>query len=689
MPKFTANYVNPAGKKREFIEYNHCSNLVTTVLYKYYGNGFTTLYNIEPQISLSPVADDATQEEASCLSPGDVIAGQFKVLAKLGSGGMSSVYRCLDLFVERTVAVKVLFAGQTTNPKAINRFRREARAIAKLDHPNIVRLHSFNFDLSSPYIVMEHIDGITLAELIETNGPLEVEQVFRLAEQLCSALLYAHQNGVIHRDLKPSNILIEHFDASGVQAKVLDFGIAKMLDDTTPGATTTGELFGTPSYMSPEQALGKSVDSRTDQYSLGCLLFECLTGTPPFVGSGQLSVLMQHVQSEAPSLEESTFDGRVFPAQIQPVMDKMLAKFPADRYYSMAEIYENLIDDRPESEYVVESFSNLIVKAENGMRITQSNAVVDTEQSFIPFWTGIAVGASLLLVVLAAIAAIYFALTAQSPDTTATVHVEDASTEHLLGGIDVAKVLSGGLHHQIRQERQRKELTVEDMNLTNQEMSALLGANSIETLNLAYCEHVGDSGLVNAWHLPLKSLNLKDTAITDQACLGIAEHFPNLFFLSLQQTAVTDEGLRCLSALKHLDTIDLKVTDISKPCAHLSKIRSLQNLMLDGSNVDLSDLNNCELRRISANAVVVNDSLITALLRHKKLEAISLNRSAITDNQLHRLASLKNLKEISIQDCPNVTASGINRFHRVNPACKVRNIEVGEYQREKLFLRWN
>lgn len=635
------------------------------------------------------MADDATQEEASCLSPGDVIAGQFKVLAKLGSGGMSSVYRCLDLFVERTVAVKVLFAGQTTNPKAINRFRREARAIAKLDHPNIVRLHSFNFDLSSPYIVMEHIDGITLAELIETNGPLEVEQVFRLAEQLCSALLYAHQNGVIHRDLKPSNILIEHFDASGVQAKVLDFGIAKMLDDTTPGATTTGELFGTPSYMSPEQALGKSVDSRTDQYSLGCLLFECLTGTPPFVGSGQLSVLMQHVQSEAPSLEESTFDGRVFPAQIQPVMDKMLAKFPADRYYSMAEIYENLIDDRPESEYVVESFSNLIVKAENGMRITQSNAVVDTEQSFIPFWTGIAVGASLLLVVLAAIAAIYFALTAQSPDTTATVHVEDASTEHLLGGIDVAKVLSGGLHHQIRQERQRKELTVEDMNLTNQEMSALLGANSIETLNLAYCEHVGDSGLVNAWHLPLKSLNLKDTAITDQACLGIAEHFPNLFFLSLQQTAVTDEGLRCLSALKHLDTIDLKVTDISKPCAHLSKIRSLQNLMLDGSNVDLSDLNNCELRRISANAVVVNDSLITALLRHKKLEAISLNRSAITDNQLHRLASLKNLKEISIQDCPNVTASGINRFHRVNPACKVRNIEVGEYQREKLFLRWN
>jgi eukaryotic-like serine/threonine-protein kinase len=177
------------------------------------------------------------QEEATSLAPGDVIAGQFEVLAKLGSGGMSSVYRCFDLFVERVVAVKILFAGHSTNPRALNRFRREARAIAKLDHPNIVRLHSFNFDLSTPYIVMEIVDGTTLAQLIASNGPLAVPQVLCLAEQLCSALHYAHTNGVIHRDLKPSNIIIERFDGEGLQAKVLDFGIAKMLDDTTPGAT--------------------------------------------------------------------------------------------------------------------------------------------------------------------------------------------------------------------------------------------------------------------------------------------------------------------------------------------------------------------------------------------------------------------------------------------------------------------
>lgn len=647
------------------------------------------MYNIEPQISLSPLADDASQEDASCLAPGDIIAGQFQVLTKLGSGGMSSVYRCMDLFVERTVAVKVLFAGQTTNPKAISRFRREARAIAKLDHPNIVRLHSFNFDLSSPYIVMENVEGITLAELIETNGPLEVEQVFKLARQLCSALLYAHQNGVIHRDLKPSNIIIEHFDATGLQAKVLDFGIAKMLDDTNPGATATGELFGTPSYMSPEQALGKNVDSRTDQYSLGCLLFECLTGTPPFVGSGQLSVLMQHVQSEAPSLEESNFSGRIFPSQIQPVIDKMLAKFPAERYDSMSEIYDNLIGDQSESEYVVESFSSLIVKAEKGLRTTQPNSVLDAAPSVLPFWTGIAVGASLLLVVLAACAAMYFTLTAQNPIAPPPVHVEDSSTEYLLGGIDVAKVFSSSLQHQIRKDRQRKELTVEDRNISNREMTALQGANSIQSLDLSYCENVGDSGLAYAWHLPILSLNLKDTSISDQACQGIAEHFPNLYFLSVQQTSITDEGMRYLSELKHLNTLDLKVTDVLKPCVYLSKMRSLQTILIDGSTVDLRDLNNPELKRISANAAEINDPVITAFLRHKKLEQLAINRTMINDNQLHRLASLKSLKELNIQDCPNITASGINRFHRVNPACKIRNIELNEYQREQFFQSWN
>lgn len=628
------------------------------------------------------------QEEATSLAPGEVIAGQFEVLAKLGSGGMSSVYRCFDLFVERVVAVKILFAGHSTNPKALNRFRREARAIAKMDHPNIVRLHSFNFDLSTPYIVMENVDGITLAQLIASNGPLDVEQALYLAEQLCSALQYAHTNGVIHRDLKPSNIIIDRFDSTRLQAKILDFGIAKMLDDTTACTTATGELFGTPAYMSPEQALGKSVDRRSDQYSLGCVLFECLTGTPPFVGSGQLSVLMQHVQSEPPTLEECTFDGRSFPPQIQPVLDKLLAKFPEERYDSMSEVYEYLRETQSESQYVVETFSNLIGKAESSshisLRITQPDLVAP-EPSILPFWTGLAVGFSALFVVIAAATAIYFFVTAQSPPPVETIRAVE--TEHLLGGIDVTKAFVTGIQHQIKQDRQRKVLRVADKTCTDRDLVSLQDANSIEELNLADCENVTDNGVACGWHLPLTILNLKDTAVTNDVCRGIAAHYPNLTFLSLQQTSVTDHGLRHLAPLKHLAFLDLKMTEVSKPCAYLSKLTGLRTALFDGSRVDLSDLNNPELTRISANCIHVDDSLIDALLRHKKLNQISLNRTLINDDQLRRLAALKNLRELGIQDCGSITASGIARFRRANPLCKVENIELRELQKQQIFER--
>lgn len=643
------------------------------------------MFNIEPHINLSPVADDAMQEEATSLAPGEVIAGQFEVLTKLGSGGMSSVYRCFDMFVERIVAVKLLYAAQTANPKSLNRFRREARAIAKMDHPNIVRLHSFNFDLSTPYIVMENVDGITLAELIASNGPLAVEPVLRLAEQLCKGLQYAHDNGIIHRDLKPSNIIIEHFDSASVQAKILDFGIAKMIDDNTPGATTTGDLFGTPAYMSPEQALGKTVDRRSDQYSLGCVLFECLTGNPPFVGSGQLSILMQHVQSDAPSLEECTFDGRVFSPQIQAVFDKMLAKFPDERYDSMTEVYENLVGSHSDADSAVETFSNLVNRAETGLRTTQPNPTVANISSTLPFWTGLAVGFSALFVILAGAAAICFFVTSQTPPSVELRHSNDVMSEQMIGGIDVAKAFGTSIQHQLRQDRQRRELTVQDRSITDDDLAALHGANSIVNLNLAGCEKVTDRGLSYGRHLPLMVLSLKGTAIKDIGCSRIAEYFPNLSSLILQDTSITDEGVRRLAPLKQLVGLDLKMTDISKPCRYLSRLTRLQALLLDGSRVDLSDLNNPELTNISANAAPITDELIEALLRHKKLTRISLNRTAISDNQLRRLAALKNLREISIQDCWNVTASGIIRFRRLKPHCKVQNISTDEVQKQRYF----
>ena len=645
------------------------------------------MFNVEPKISLSLAEDSAPYVCLSELAPGDVIAGQFEVLAKLGSGGMSSVYRCIDLFVDRTVAVKMLFEDQVTNPKALSRFRREARAIAKLDHPNIVRLHSFNFDLSAPYIVMESVEGRTLASLIEKNGPLSVEQVFRLAEQLCSALQYAHENGVIHRDLKPSNIIVEHLDASRLQAKILDFGIVKMIDDTAPGATATGELFGTPAYMSPEQALGKMVDARTDQYSLGCVLFECLTGTPPFVGSGKLSVMMQHVQLEAPSLTETTFGCREFPRQLQPVIEKMLAKSADERFGSMTEVYSNLITDQAETK------SDLCVVPINGRTSfvnlpAQIQSSLDHTPSSLPFWSGLAVGASAFMLLGAVCAAIFLVANIQTPAPAPVNHVDPMFSEHLLGGIDLSKVLTGGIESQLQRDRQRKELIVEDTSITNKDLSALQGARSIENLSLNSCENVKDSGVENAWHLPLKSLNLKDTGISNDALKGVAEHFPNLESLVVQQTGIGDSGVNFLTTLKHLNLVDLKFTQItSKALKAISKISSLQLLFVDGTKVSLSELDAPDLRRLSANELHLNELDLKSILRHKKLGQLSLSRTNLSDAGLMRLASLKNLQILEIQNCANITASGIDKFRRAHPTCQVSNVDTSESVKQRLLER--
>ncbi len=647
------------------------------------------MFNLEPKISLSLVEDTTTPVCLFELAPGDVIAGQFEVLAKLGSGGMSSVYRCLDLFVDRIVAVKMLFEDQVSNPKALSRFRREARAIAKLDHPNIVRLHSFNFDLSAPYIVMESVEGRTLASLIEKNGPLSVEQMFRLAEQLCSALQYAHENGVIHRDLKPSNIIVEHLDAARLQAKILDFGIVKMIDDTAPGATATGELFGTPAYMSPEQALGKMVDARTDQYSLGCVLFECLTGTPPFVGSGKLSVMMQHVQLEAPSLAETTFGCREFPRQLQPVIAKMLAKSADERFGSMTEVYLKLITDQAETKSDLcdvsisarTSYVNLPV---------QLHSSLDRSPSSFPFWSGIAVGASAFILLGAACMAIFLAANIQTPAPLAVSHVDPMFSDPLLGGIDLSKVLAvGGIETQLKQDRQRKELMVEDTNIANKDLSALKGARSIENLSLNSCENVKDSGVENAWHLPLKSLNLKDTGISNDALKGIAEHFPNLESLVVQRTGIGDSGVNFLTTLKHLNLVDLKFTQItSKSLKAISKIGSLQSLFVDGTKVSLSELGAPDLRRLSADGLHLNELELKSVLRHKKLEQLSLNRTNLSDAGLIRLASLKNLQVLEIKNCANITASGIDKFRLAHPSCQVSNVDTNESVKQRLLERF-
>ncbi|WP_146231049.1 serine/threonine-protein kinase, partial [Micromonospora sicca] len=252
-----------------------------------------------------------------------LLDGRYLPEELLGTGGMGEVWRGRDLRLDRPVAIKVLTEAGLDEPMAAERFDREARAAARLTHPHIVAVYDFGTEADDSYLVMELVEGRTVAALI-ADGPLPVEQAVSIAMQACDGIAAAHVAGVVHRDVKPGNLIVT---PSGT-VKICDFGIARLPpaggQNTLTGPATK---LGTSSYMSPEQALGRPVDPRTDLYSLGCTLYAMLAGVPPFSGD-PLSVLHQHVNEPPPPLRTRRPD---VPVDLDALASELLAKDPADR----------------------------------------------------------------------------------------------------------------------------------------------------------------------------------------------------------------------------------------------------------------------------------------------------------------------------------------------------------------------
>jgi hypothetical protein len=252
-----------------------------------------------------------------------VISGRYELEELVGSGGMSAVYRAHDRLLERKVALKILHQRYGEDAEYLERFRREARAVAQLAHPNIVTVIDRGEDEERQFIVFEYIEGDDLKQLVERTGPLPVDDVVRVGLDVARALAFAHERGIVHRDVKPQNVLL---NGEG-HAKVTDFGIARSLD-VERGVTQTGTVLGTSSYIAPEQASGQPVDERSDVYSLGVVLFELLAGEVPFPGDNFVAVAMKHVNEPAPSVLERRPDA---PPRLVQLVDAMLAKEHVDR----------------------------------------------------------------------------------------------------------------------------------------------------------------------------------------------------------------------------------------------------------------------------------------------------------------------------------------------------------------------
>jgi len=286
---------------------------------------------------------------------GKVIQGRYKVLERLGEGGMGVVYIAEHVEIEKKVALKVLRDDFSKRPEVVERFRQEARSASKIGHPHIVDVTDFGqLDDGGVYFVMEYLVGGGLDDLIRGVN-IELERAVPIVDQIARALKAAHEMGIVHRDLKPENIFLIERDGNQDFVKVLDFGIAKISDRDADGQrlTKTGMIFGTPEYMSPEQAAGKALDHRVDVYALGCIMFEMFTGRVPYDGDSFMAVLTQHMFEPIPLIEEVNPETDV-PQSVMAVVYKAMAKNVEDRYADMDALREDLERALADANYVVE-----------------------------------------------------------------------------------------------------------------------------------------------------------------------------------------------------------------------------------------------------------------------------------------------------------------------------------------------
>lgn len=273
------------------------------------------------------------------LSEDQIIDGRYQIERKIGEGAAGAVYLARDMDLDRKVAIKVLLAAPGLESDAEKRFEREARILSELLHPNIVRVFRFSYlENKIPFLILEYVEGESLRSFLDKNKPLPCHLALNLMQQLCSALAYAHSAGIVHRDLKPENILLVN-NADELTVKLADFGLGKQVaesqQDQLRTLTQTGSIVGTPLYMSPEQCVGKPADARSDIYSFACILFEMITGRPPFMANSQGEILLKHLSEPMPRIFDLAPDSKL-PKDLENLILKASEKNKEERYENCA-----------------------------------------------------------------------------------------------------------------------------------------------------------------------------------------------------------------------------------------------------------------------------------------------------------------------------------------------------------------
>ncbi len=363
----------------------------------------------------------ALRTPASLVDPrlellGQVVEERYEVTENIGKGGMSVVFKARDRRLKKFVALKVLMPHLSADPLSVQRFQQEATAASHLDHPNIVKVYNVGATESGlPFMAMDLLEGRSLSAFIKEKGRLEYTEALNIFVQLTAALTHAHEKGVIHRDLKPSNVILSHDGDEAEIAKLVDFGIAKVLTQdghTQAKLTQTGDVFGSPHYMSPEQCLGGELDERSDVYSMGCLMYEALTGNPPHTGESTLQILHKHI-SETPAHFKSVVPNSNIPAELEAIVFKCLEPKRDERIQSMRLLRNGL------TQLYMSRDKSALNQAQAKFSLLWSKRLKLTTREKVLGVTGIVV--SLMVITAAWLTMSFLDLTTNSPWLSATI----------------------------------------------------------------------------------------------------------------------------------------------------------------------------------------------------------------------------------------------------------------------------
>ena len=563
----------------------------------------------------------------------------YEFLDSIGEGGMGVIYKARHRHLNKVVAIKTLHS-HLTNADLIKRFEIEGKAASMLSHPNIIGVHDFGLtQTGQPYMIMDYVHGQTLSDALRQFGTIPLEQFIPIFLQVCDALSHAHKRAVLHRDVKPSNIMLVPNQRNGFDVRIMDFGIAKLMNESESGAqnlTKTGDAIGSPIYMSPEQARGSKMDHRSDLYSLGCVMYECLSNSPPFCGNTALDTMMMHIDTKPLPISQASMGQKIDPRLEQVVM-RLLEKDPADRYQSMDDVREDLIAlQNPDKTAVLPSVrdSQLVTAVHKAQLKEKEKRKLRAKAPLFAIIGGF---------VLLAVACIGFLMWGSLPHgdvvvkkagkTAKASSSDGGTTTDTANSIIEKKAAAEKKRLQIEEENSEEgvDATIPDIGSAKHQLDTQVESNVAKIVI-----RLGVGGV----------LHDSDLTVLKNATLATS--------LEIEKMPVTDKGLDNIKDLKNLQLLDL----------HGTQARDLRFL---------SNLKN--LKFLSLYRMRLSPEAYDHIGRLDKLYELNIGFTPVTDSDLLKLYNLHGLHLLGLEKCLNLSNLGVDKLRDALPDCEIKEQE--------------